>query len=367
VALLGLGRRPRSGAVLAAWATALVTLTMAVLVSRLVVSVPPVGTEVRPWVGVYLLIGCGALVLAGGIGVDGLSRQLSQRSFSWVQPAAVLTGVLVGLVTVLAAGWWVWAGASGPIQRQQLDALPPYVVNALRSDAAVRVLAVDLSGDDARVAVVADDQIRLGDADRGYTFGGSSTARAQASDLVVRMVAGTADSDIVPQLTSLGVGFVWVTGGTEDEQARIDNTPGLGVASGNSQGTVWQVEPPVSRATLAAGDRLIPVGGTQTAIPSGEAGRLLRLGEAVDPRWRASLNGLRLTPVADGWQQAFVVPADSGTLTYTLRSFTHWFLFGQGVLVAVAAVLAAPAIRRPEVRDPTRTARRSATLGVTAR
>ncbi|HEX8487486.1 MAG TPA: glycosyltransferase, partial [Propionibacteriaceae bacterium] len=66
VALVGLGRRPRARTVLACWLTALLALTMAVLVSRLVVVVPPVGTEVRPWVGVYLLIGFAALVLAGG-------------------------------------------------------------------------------------------------------------------------------------------------------------------------------------------------------------------------------------------------------------------------------------------------------------
>ena len=40
---------------LGAWAIALVALGMAVVFSRLVVTVPPAGTEVRPWVGSYLL------------------------------------------------------------------------------------------------------------------------------------------------------------------------------------------------------------------------------------------------------------------------------------------------------------------------
>ena len=57
VALLGLARRPARRAVLAAWAAALVALGMAVVLSRLVVAVPPAGTEVRPWVGSYLLLG----------------------------------------------------------------------------------------------------------------------------------------------------------------------------------------------------------------------------------------------------------------------------------------------------------------------
>jgi hypothetical protein len=211
--------------------------------------------------------------------------------------------------------------------------------------------------------VLADDQTRLGDADRGFSFGGSSVAPATLADLAARMVAGTADSDIAPQLRGLGVGFVWVTGADDDDEARIDNTPGLGPASGNERATVWQLQPSVSRATLADGQELIPIGPPPVRIDPGEPVRLLRLGEASDPRWEATLDGLQVTGVTDGWQQAFRVPAAGGVLDYRLRSVTHWFLFAQGLLLAVAAVLAAPGIRRPEVRDPTRTARRAAVLG----
>jgi len=56
-------------------------------------------------------------------------------------------------------------------------------------------------------------------------------------------------------------------------------------------------------------------------------------------------------------------PPRRGRPLTRLRSLTHWSLIGQGLLLVVAAVLAAPGIRRPEVRDPTRTARRAATLG----
>jgi len=41
---------------------------MAVLLSRLVVSVPPAGTEVRPWVGSYLLLAFAALIVGAGMG-----------------------------------------------------------------------------------------------------------------------------------------------------------------------------------------------------------------------------------------------------------------------------------------------------------
>ena len=65
---------------------------------------------------------------------------------------------------------------------------------------------------------------------------------------------------------------------------------------------------------------------------------------------------------ADGWQQVFTVPAGGGTVTFTLPSLMPWLLAAQVLVLVVAGVLAAPAIRRPEVRDPAKTARRAATL-----
>ncbi|MFL6027654.1 MAG: glycosyltransferase [Friedmanniella sp.] len=363
VALGGLVRRSDRRVVVASWVTALLALALAVVLSRLVVSVPPLGTEVRPWTGPYLLVAFAALAFGGAVGIDGLSRDIKQRSFSWVQPVAVLAGLAVAVVTVGGAVWWVWAGVRGPVDRVALAGLPPYVRNAMVSDARVRVLALDLTGPTARFSVLADQQLRLGDADRGGTFGGSTAAYQRTQDLVVRLVAGTADSDITPQLSDLGIGYVWVRGGDDEERARINNTPGLGAASGTEESTVWRLEPAVSRSALvdATGNRA-PLGGPPVPLPPGEEGRQVRLGEAADPRWRASLDGRPLSPVDGGWQQAFAVPAEGGQLVWTLPSFAHWFLYAQGLVVLVACVLAAPAVRRPEVRDPARSARRAATL-----
>ena len=362
VALGGLLRRPQRKIVVAAWVAALLALATAVVLSRLVADVPPLATEVRPWTGPYLLIAFGALLLGGAVGVDGYSRDIQRRSFSWLQPAAVLAGVAVALVTVGGAAWWVWAGVRGPVDRVALEAVPPYVRNAMVSDARARVLALDLTGPTARFSVLADQQVRLGDADRGGAFGGSVVAHQQAQDLVVRLVAGTADSDIAPQLADLGVGYLWVRGAGEEERARIDNTPGLGAASGSAEGTVWQLEPAVSRSAVVDGATRTPVSGSPVTVPPGAEGRRLLLGEAADRRWQASVDGARLTPVDAGWQQAYALPATGGQVTWSLPSFAHWFLYAQGLVLVVAIVLAAPAVRRPEVRDPARSARRAATL-----
>ena len=361
VAIIGLARRPARRAVLAAWAAALAALAMAVVLSKLVVSVPPVGTEVRPWVGSYLLLGFGALVIGAGIGLDGLSLDMKERSFSWLQPVSVLAAIAVCLVSLGGAVWWVFAGAHNPIERTRLNAIPPYVMNAMKSDTRPRLLAIDLSKASAGYAVLADDYLRLGDADRGFTFGGSAAAHEQVNDLAVRLVAGTADSDIYPQLAGLGIGYVWVTGASQDVQARIDNTPGLGTASGNERGTVWKLEPAVARAILVDQSAL-PVGRSPASVPAGAEQRELRIGEAADVRWRANLDGRPLARAADGWQQVFLTPSRGGTVTYVLPSVMPWLLLAQGLVLLVAGVLAAPAIRRPEVRDPAKTARRAATL-----
>jgi GT2 family glycosyltransferase len=368
VAVVGLSRRPRRAVVVGSWVAALTGLTGAVLLSRLVVAVPPTGSEIRPWTGAYLLIAFAALVLAAAAGVDGLAVELRERSFGWQQPTSVIAGVLVVVTVLGATGWWIWAGASGPIDRQRLDALPPYLQNAMLSDAGVRVLAVDLQegrtpAGEAHYSVVFGDQLRLGDADRGFAFGGSTAAPDQVGDLVQRLVAGTADSDISPQLRDLGIGYVWVTGATTEEIARIDNTPALGTASGSETTTVWQLQPAVTRVTVAEGEQATGVDALPPVIAPGGAERRLRLGEAVDPRWRAGVDGAPLTPVTQGWQQAFQLPAAGGTVSVHLASPTRWLLIGQGILVAVGLVLAAPGIRRPEVRDPVRTARRSAFVG----
>ena len=147
---------------------------------------------------------------------------------------------------------------------------------------------------------------------------------------MVRLVAGTADSDIGPQLSDLGIGYIWVTGATDDVTSRIDNTPGLGVASGNDQGTVWELDPAVSRAIIAGPDGISPVGALPATVPAGGEGRQLRIGEAADPRWQAELDGRRLEPADGGWQQAFSLPPEGGSLTYELPSIAGWLVAGQG-------------------------------------
>lgn len=366
VALAGLFRGVRRRATVAGWVIGLASLGIAIVLSRLLVEVPPLGIETRPNVGVYLLLGFGALILAGAIGIDGYAADLGRQSFSVAQPLSVLAGLLAAAICLLAAGWWVIDGASGPIHRTHLRAVPPYIADAQAGPAKVRTLAIDLTGGSADYSVISDDQVRLGDPERGFVFGGSEQARDQVRQVVARLVSGTGDSELAADLADLGINYVWVGGVDDDVRTRITNTPGLAPASGSESGTVWQLVQPTSRVRLVSGQQVTRLEDRPDGVrvPASSLHRVLRLGVPADPRWHATLDGKPLRPLADGnWQQSFQMPAEGGVLRYELRSPIPWLPIGQGVALLITMVLAAPAVRRPEVRDPMQDARRVATAG----
>ena len=369
VALGGLLRSPRRRAVIAGWVIGLVGLAAAIVLSRLLVTVPTLDTLTRPYAGLYLLLGFGALVLAGAVGLDGYTKELGSQSFSVAQPLSVLAGVLAGLIALLGAGWWVAAGATGPIDRSELNRIPPYIVDAQTSAAGVRTLAIDLNDGRADYSVVQGNGNRLGDAERGFAFGGSKAAQQEVAGVVGRLVSGSGDSEVATDLADLGVNYVWVSGADDDVRNRISNTPGLAGASGNSTASVWQLSRPTSRVRLVSGEQVTrlsdPVStGNSVQIPASSLQRTLRLGVPVDSRWTATLNGKPLTTAQDGnWQQSFVMPESGGELKVELKSPIPWFPLGQGIALLITIVLAAPAVRRPEVRDPMLDARRVATAG----
>ena len=125
---------------------------------------------------------------------------------------------------------------------------------------------------------------------------------------------------------------------------------------------MWQLEPPVARSVITDQGSLTPVGAPPVDVPPGSAGRVFQVGEPSDPRWRAEIAGQVLEPVNAGWQEAFAIPPGGGALSWSLRLARGWLMIGQGLVLLVASVLAAPGVRRPEVRDPTKSARRAATL-----
>lgn len=101
----------------------------------------------------------------------------------------------------------------------------------------------------------------------------------------------------------------------------------------------------------------LPVGSqpveAHSRIPAGGSGRVLRIADAADPGWTATLNGRALTAkTVDGWAQGFELPAEGGTLDLTYETpvtHTAW-IWAQAALGVVLLVLALPG-RRREIDD----------------
>ena len=196
----------------------------------------------------------------------------------------------------------------------------------MKPDARPRLLAIDLSDGTARYSVLADDQQRLGDADRGFTFGGSVSAREQVDDLVVRLVAGTADSDINPQLTNLGIGYVWVTGQTMTSRPGSITRLVWALPAETSAGSSGSSNRRWREQSSSTGLRGCPLARRRRRCQQEGSSGSFRSVSSADVRWQAELNDTALAPVSAGWQQVFVLPAEGGTVAHTPPSLMPWLL-----------------------------------------
>lgn len=354
-ALVGALRRPRTGG----WALlgGAVALTLAVALSRLVVLVAP-GTLVRPQVQPWLVVMVAALVIAGATGLDGLGAELSRRALGTRHLLALGLTILTVGAAALAAGWWAWDGQTR-VHRETVGNLPAFVRNAQTGPAPSRTLAIELAGGDVRWALLEDDLPRLGDAERGIAAGGDPEFLGLAASVATRLVTGSADDQLVPDLTKLGVGNVWLRGSDADVRTAISNVPGLGTGTGDDAGATWPV-PGSARAVVVDGQVRTPVGdGSQLA--AGSAARTLVLAEPDDPRWHVTHAGLPLaaTPGRDG-RPTFTLPAEAGPLGVELDAGSRWWAWAQlaGLLVLIA--LSLPGLRRRDA-TPARAPARAAT------
>ncbi len=161
-------------------------------------------------------------------------------------------------------------------------------------------------------------------------------------------------------LVDLGVGFVVLREGDTAAEllaSELEAVPGLDTVGPTESGWLWRVKPSyaaagqsdvVNRVRLvdAAGKALAPVPSqgqnVDTAIPAGDAGRLVVLAERADPGWQAWLNGKPLKAAGSGWAQAFELPADAGRLEIryvqpldAVLGLTQLVLFGLTLLLAL--------------------------------
>ncbi|MCI0386430.1 family 2 glycosyl transferase, partial [Streptomyces sp. CNQ085] len=283
-------------------------------------------------------------------------------------------GLAAAVAPLAAAAVWMVAGADGPLSRRSPVQVPAFVAEESGTRDRPRTLVLDgdpgagSAGDSASSAaarvsytLVRGPGARLGDGDTAREAGGDR----RLDEIVGNLVAGSG-ADQAEQLSGYAVRYVLVRDGAPREMSAVlDATPGLSRLSQEDGSALWRVDAQVARATIvppegeeggaAAGPETVAAGPVKarTTVPAGPAGRVLRIADAADPGWRATLDGRPLKPVTlDGWAQGFELPARGGLLELaheTPVTHTVW-VWAQGLLMLVVLVMALPG-RRREVDD----------------
>lgn len=344
-ALAALLREDRQFAVRTAWAVALVGFLFAAVANG------------STWAGPATLVYGTALIAAALVGADGARIRVAEQSFGWRQPVAALIALAAGLAPVLAAAGWMIGGADGPLERRDPVQVPAFVAEESTTRDQPRTLVLGgTSPDSVAYSLVRGSGARLGDGELTEAVGGNS----HLDKVVANLVAGSG-ADQGGQLSGFAIRYVLVRDGAPREMSRVlDSTPGLSRLSQLDGSALWRVDRQVARVmiTPASGEgEHIAVGSAaveaHSEIPSGEPGRVLRIADAADPGWTATLDGKPLTrKTVDGWAQGFELPANGGRLDLTHDApITHTaWIWSQAALLVVLVVMALPG-RRREIDD----------------
>ncbi|MDQ4503694.1 glycosyltransferase family 2 protein [Sinomonas sp. ASV322] len=206
---------------------------------------------------------------------------------------------------------------------------------------------------DALSAVAASSRV-TGD------FGAERIAADDPADATVRRVVAivSSSSGVDPRadLDALGVGFVVLQqrdSGDAVTAGQMDAVPGLVAVGQTDVGWLWRVTPRSREAAnqleIAHRASIVDAKGAvlgyvasgaqsvDASVPAGPDGRLLVLAERSDPHWSAWVDGRQLTATAQGWSQAFTLPASGGKLEVRYEQPAAVPL---GILAALIVVIA---------------------------
>ncbi|MEV6308455.1 glycosyltransferase [Streptomyces sp. NPDC051840] len=344
-ALAALLRGERQFAIRTAWVVVLVSLAFAAV------------SNGSTWAGPATLVYGAALLVAALLGADGARTRVAALSFGWRQPVAALIALAAALAPALAAAGWMIGGAAGPLERRDPVQVPAFVAEESGTRDQARTLVLGGSSPGAvSYTLVRGSGARLGDAELTAAGG----ANPGLDKVVGNLVAGSG-ADQGSQLSGFAIRYVLVRDGAPREMSRVlDSTPGLSRLSQLDGSALWRVDREVSRLAIipaGEGSEPVPVGShaveAHTEVPAGDSGRVLRIADAADPAWQATLNGRALKPkTVDGWAQGFELPGEGGTLDLTYDTpvtHTAW-VWAQIALGVVLVVLALPG-RRREIDD----------------
>lgn len=327
--------------------TATLAPVVAVLVTRFVV--PVAGVAVRPDPTGWLLIGLFALlVLAAHAigqrpqrGVDDSAEELAQRAE--VVRTRKLLGASLSVALLAAGSWWIVGGTS-QLTRQH-SPLPSYVLGVQASDRATRTLMVDVSHGTAHYNVTSATTPAWGTAE-APVLSSSEQAGAELRQVAQQFAQGQPSDDLAQRLETLGIAHVWLRGASAEAVSDLSSAPHLGVAPADDHSVVFTVTTQPSRALL----RTDELGGEEpirdATVPEVASNSMIVLSEAVDPDWRAEIDGRRLKVAESGdWRQAWATEGASGTLSYRL-GVDKLGVIWQTIALLLLLLLAAPTAQR---------------------
>lgn len=348
---------------MSAWAVALSVLGLSLLVTRLPLQATMSDSPVVVWSGTATALMGGALILAAAVASDGLRTSMSEAAFTWRQPVAGAASLLALLSAGLLLLSWL-PGSDGPVRRADPSVLPPFVTaEAIGPEAPRTLILSPESAAQVGYALINGTGSTLGDAE----------VAPPASDwmpldaLVAGLVSGRGGDD-VEGLAAYAVRYVSLEDAAEEGRSlarTLDSVPGLRRVAGQEGEVLWRVAPEASRVTVVGPE--VSDGVTVTPVPivrlsSAEplvdspltaAQGSVRIAQTADPAWRATLDGVALSPgerdipgVGAGLQQFVVASPAGGQLVVTIddSSRTRW-LWAQVIFLFVVIILALPGRR----------------------
>jgi hypothetical protein len=250
IAALAIVPRRTRTQVLMCWYVALIALAFAVLGSALSFTTPAGPAPIAAWLGVPVGIWTGSLMAGVMFAVP--------EVLGMPRAALVTLAVVILLVPVGAAGWWVVRGAGNPLEMAPRDAVPAFLT-AHRGSALVVTGSVQ-QGVDARV--VKGNGVFLGQEALASERSHSDAMRAATA----RLLARPSRQDVAA-LSTLGIGSIYAPHADPSIVRRIDGAPGLEPAGSDSPDSrVWLLsDTPANVETHASRWRRLIGGGELAA------------------------------------------------------------------------------------------------------
>ena len=347
-ALLARNRMP---VVYAGWAIALGGLVVALVASRVRVTVPD-GTAISAWPGAATAVAAVGLLLAATPLIEAAGLALRRPSKGGWPRLAVLAGFAVAAsAPLLAAGYWLTAGVRGPVTAAGPQILPPFVASSSTGPDRTRTLVLRPEGAALSYTVLRSSDPVLGEPE--LTEASSATHALNNVVASLGAAAGGDGGDAGQALSQFDIGYVLLPAPVDQMLARqLDGAAGLVRLTTAPAYDLWQVAGTVARARVnGAGGTIaaVPSGptGVNTIVPPGTSGTLV-LAEAAGG-WSATLNGrplAKLTQPVAGWAQGFVLPAGGGHLVITRDELARDLTLGaEAAAILIVFALALPGTR----------------------